>query len=492
MTSLFSALIAVILYLAVTLIIGLYSYRLDRKTPDDYFLADRRIGPFVLFFTLIATNFSAFFFLGFAGAGYRIGYSYYGMMAMGTAFVALAFYGIGRPVWKLGKTRGYITPPEMLGDLLNSKLLRLTVLLVMVVFTVPYLAIQPIGAGILLSTLTKNLIPYFPGAVLLTAIIVLYVFVGGMRSVVWTDVMQGMVMFFLMLLAVYIITGAFGGLGHANSVVRKIEPELFSHQGVGVFFTPQKWFSYIVLWFVCIPMFPQIFMRFFMAKKSSSLKLSAIAYPTVTAIWFICPVIIGIIGHIPFPGLEGKEADQILPMMLGAYAPPWLAGLIMVGAVAAFMSTMDSQLLTLSSMLTRDLYVAFFSRKASLPSQVIAGRVIVVIMAVIGLAIAWDPPASIFQIATATFTGLAVLFPTVVAALYWHRTSAAACIISIICGEALLVAILSGSIPHEWTLGFLPVIPILLVSTAILIAGSWLAAGFAVLFKKNKHNTSHR
>ncbi len=487
MTSLFSALIAVIFYLIVTLLIGLYGYRLDRKTPDDYFLADRRIGPFVLFFTLIATNFSAFFFLGFAGAGYRIGYSYYGMMATGTAFVALAFYLIGRPVWKLGKTRGYITPPEMLGDLLQSKLLRITVLLVMVVFTVPYLAIQPIGAGILLSSLTKDLIPYFPGAVLLTAIIVLYVFVGGMRSVVWTDVMQGVVMFFLMLLAVYIITGAFGGLGHANTVVRKIEPELFSHSGVEGFFTPQKWFSYIVLWFVCIPMFPQIFMRFFMAKQSSSLKLSAIAYPIVTAVWFICPVIIGIIGHIPFPGLEGKQADQILPMMLGAHAPPWLAGVIMVGAVAAFMSTMDSQLLTLSSMLTRDLYLPIFDRTAPLARQVIVGRVMVLLMAAVGLAIAWDPPASIFQIATGTFTGLAVLFPTVIAALYWRKTSALACVLSIIAGEAILAGLITGLIPREWTLGFLPVIPILLISSLIVVLGSYVAAGVKTVFGRKMH-----
>ena len=67
-----------------------------------------------LFLTLIATNFSAFFFLGFAGEGYRKGYAYYPMMALGTSFAAISFFIIGNKAWKLGKEKGYITPVEMI------------------------------------------------------------------------------------------------------------------------------------------------------------------------------------------------------------------------------------------------------------------------------------------------------------------------------------------------------------------------------------------
>ena len=90
-------------YLLITLLLGFAAWRVSTENPDDYFLADRGVGPLVLFFTLIATNFSAFFFLGFSGAGYRIGYSYYTMMGFGTALVALAFYFIGQKVWQFGK-----------------------------------------------------------------------------------------------------------------------------------------------------------------------------------------------------------------------------------------------------------------------------------------------------------------------------------------------------------------------------------------------------
>ena len=71
-------------------------------------------------------------------------------MAFGTGFMAIMFYIIGRKVWKLGKIKGYITPPELIGDIFNSKLLKIIFLFVMVIFTIPYLATQAIGAGLII------------------------------------------------------------------------------------------------------------------------------------------------------------------------------------------------------------------------------------------------------------------------------------------------------------------------------------------------------
>ena len=337
------------LYLVLTLAIGLFAYRQSQNTPDDYFLADRGIGPVVLFFTIISTNFSAFYFLGFAGAGYRIGYSYYGIMAFGTAIVGLTFYFVGSKAWALGKRHGYITPPELVGKQLAHAPLRLVYLTVMVLFTIPYLAIQPIGAGYLLEALTGGAIPFFWGAIILTTCMVLYVFLGGMRGIVLTDVLQGVLMLGLMVMAVSVIGKALGGISEANRQVFQLEPALFSREGVGEFFTPRRWFSFMLLFFFAVPMFPQVFMRFFIPKSPGALRTAAILYPLVTALLFIGPVLIGVLGHLRFPGLMGTESDQILPMMLNALVPPWLAALVMVGALAAFMSTMDSQLLALSS-----------------------------------------------------------------------------------------------------------------------------------------------
>jgi SSS family solute:Na+ symporter len=460
-------------YALLTLVISGYSLRNEKNTPEDYFLAGRRVGTFVLFFTLIATNFSAFFFLGFAGAGYRIGYSYYGTMAFGTAFVAVAFYLVGSRVWKAGQRHGYITPPELIGKTLNSRSLELLYLGVMVIFTLPYLALQPIGAGYIISNLTNGDIPYFVAASLVTGFIVLYVYLGGMRTVAWTDVLQGIMMFTLISAALFMVARGLGGLEQANARVLELEPGLFTPRGLHDYYTPGKWFSYSLLWFLSVPMFPHIFMRFFIPNSRAALHRTITIYPLVTAILFLFPITIGVLGHIDFPALEGKQVDQVLPMMLAAYTPYWFEALVMVGALAAFMSTMDSQLLALSSMLTRDVYQRGFRPTASHRAQVLTGRILVAVLALIGLALAWKPPATILEIATHAFTGLAVLFPTTIATLYWSSTRPGACMASILVGEALLLGYATDAIPAAWSFGFLPVVPILAVSTLVLVIGSF-------------------
>ena len=464
----------VAVYLSFTLWVGIAGYRRQENTPDDYFLAGRKIGSIVLFFTLIATNFSAFTFLGFSGAGYRIGISYYPMIAFGTALVALSFYVIGYRVWLLGKEKGFITPSELIEDRLPSKTLKLLFLAVMVIFTLPYLTLQPIGAGYLLENLTDGQIPYFAGATLLTLAIALYVSIGGMRSVALTDVLQGILMFVLMIVAVLTIAHSLGGLAQANRTVYELRPELFSRQGADNFFTKPKWFSYMLLWTLSVPMFPQMFMRFYIPKTPKSLKVSSVLYPLVTATMFICPVLIGMWGQIRFPDLAGKATDQILPMMLAEYTPIWVASLVMVGALAAFMSTMDSQLLALSSMLTRDIYIPLFRPTASLAEQTLVGRALIVFLAMIGLIIAYNPPDTIAAIATQAFTGLAVLFPTVIAALYGRNIHPLSCSISIIVGEVAVVGFQLGLIPQTFSFGFLPVVPIVALCSLIIVLGTML------------------
>ncbi len=146
-TTLISACLALVVYLLALLWLGTQSLGGQTNSADSYFLADRRLRAGVLFFTLIATNFSAFFFLGFAGAGYRIGIAYYPMMAFGTGLAALSFGSLGCRVRRLSADHGLITPSELIGHLLPGEGLRLLVLAVMVLFTLPYLALQPLGAG---------------------------------------------------------------------------------------------------------------------------------------------------------------------------------------------------------------------------------------------------------------------------------------------------------------------------------------------------------
>ncbi len=114
-----------ILYLTALIIVGVIASRKTGESPEDYFLANRTFGPVILFLTLAATNFSAFTFLGFAGAAYKLGFGQYGIMAAGTALMPIMFFILGRKIWRLGKKHGYMTPPELIDGQTKSYTLQL-------------------------------------------------------------------------------------------------------------------------------------------------------------------------------------------------------------------------------------------------------------------------------------------------------------------------------------------------------------------------------
>lgn len=460
--------IILITYIAIVFLGSLRGAKQNATTPEGYFLANRNLGTLALFFTILATNFSAFYFLGFAGEGYRIGYSYYVIMALGTGFACLSFFIIGTKVWQLGKEKGYITPAELIYHETGSQTLRWIYAIVMLVFTFPYLALQIVGAGYIIENITNNEIPYFTGALILTIFTILYVWIGGMRSVARTDLKQGLLMIFLMIAAVVIVGNSLGGITEANQKAFELQPELFSRIGKGEIYTPQKWFSLLIFWVFCIPMFPQIFMRFYIAKDVKQLKQSAILYGLIPLFISILPVMIGIWGHLSFPDLEGKTADQILPMMLVEHAPEWFGALVMTGALAAFMSTLDSQLLALSTITTRDFYLPFSGKKVDLEKQVQIGRICVVIFALVGLAIAAQPFDTIFDMGKLAFAGLSILFPVTLAVLRWGGVDHRFAIASIVVGESLLLSFYYKHLPSEWLMGFDSYIPILVVCFGIV------------------------
>ena len=140
----------------------------------------------------------------------------------------------------------------------------------------------------------------------------------------------------------------------------------------------------------------------------------------------------------------------------------------MVGALAAFMSTLDSQLLALSSMLSRDVYKRYWRPQASLAEQVRVGQLVVIALAVAGLVIALRPPEAILSLATHSFSGLALLFPMLVGSVYGLRWSSFGAMASVIAGEAVLLGLAIGLIPESVQGGFLPVIPALVTACAVL------------------------
>jgi SSS family solute:Na+ symporter len=448
-------------YFLIILCIGFIA-RTKLKSPQEtYFLADRQFGTLILLGTMVATNFSAFTVFGTSGAGYRDGYAFFPIMGFGTGFMALTFWILGRKIWQIGRDRGVVTPPELVRSLYQSPALSLLFAAVMIIFTIPYLAPQPMAAGYALEALIG--LPYVYGCLLVTVIIVLYTLRGGLRAVAWTDMFQGLMMFLLLLASLIIVANHHGGFVEAHQKLFSSHPQLFSRPGGAGKYTYGIWFSYIMLWFFCDPMFPQLFQRFFTAKNPKALSRTMLFYPFICTLVFFLPISVGVLGHLSFPDLAAKEADRILPMTLTLISGDFMAALVIAAGLAALMSTMDSQLLTMSSIFSRDILPLIRKTK---DQTSISGRIFVIFLSIAGLLLAMKPPATILQIATQTFTGLAVLFPTVLFGLYLKRVYSVAAMLSILAGEVVMLLFYF----KVWsTAGVLPVVWVMLAAFFVYI-----------------------
>ncbi|MFH1501548.1 MAG: sodium:solute symporter family protein [Candidatus Eisenbacteria bacterium] len=479
-------------YLVAILLVGALARRRSRGD-EAFFLAGRTLGPFVLLATMAATNFSGFTVLGFSGAGYRMGFAFYPVMAYGTALMAISFVIVGVPVWRLGRKLGLITPPELLAARHGSRPLSVTFGTAMAVFTLPYLAIQPMAAGYALEGILG--LPYEVGAAIVTALVLLYVLLGGMRAVARTDVLQGVAMTALLAAGLFVVARASGGFAAGLTRVASDSPAHFARPGAGGGLVLGVWASYMLLWFFADPMFPQLFQRFYAARGERAIVSTMVFYPIVTCVLFFFPVAIGVLGRLHLPELAGRGTDQVLPLLMDRLGGDWLSALAVAGLLGAIMSTMDSQLLTLGSIVERDLLgvrgrwdrrppdgdpghdaVSRDEGARTAPDWRVGlpARATVAVLAGVGYLLALRPPATILAIATETFAGLAVLFPSVLAAIYWRRASAVWSILSIVAGETVVVLYHFGLLPDA---GLLPAIPAVAVACGVILVGGWLPGG---------------
>ena len=460
------------IFLAGVGFLGIYGYKISQKTVEDYFAASRTLGTFVSLFTYFATLCSAFTFLGCAGWGYSKGLSWYGPIGVGTAFISINFYIFGYRVWLLGKKYGYLSPPELIRDRYGKEL-QIIYSIVMLIFVLPYLAVQAMGAGYILEEISRGAIPYVAGAGIITIFMIILT-LGGMRSVAWTDALMGIMMLSCLFIAFVLVAYKAGGLPQVVSKLIRESPAHLSRPGIGNFFTPGIWFGFLLLWVLADPLMPQLWTRMYAVKNAEVIKRMMFLFPLVCLAVFFFPVWIGTMGSTVIHGLKGPAVDRILPQLMVRFAPPWLVAIVLAGSLAALISTADSQALALSSILTRDIYASFINKTSSTTRQVIVARIILVTLFLFGFLIALKPVSSLVAITTSAFTGIGVLYPATLAALYWKRANRWGAISSIISGEVFSMLLIYKVLPSSFNLGSLPIFPGIILGLITLIVVSYL------------------
>ncbi len=461
----------ILIYVALVLFIGIFSHKLFRGTGEDYFVATRTIGPFVLFMSLFGTHMTSFSILGASGEAYHQGIGVFALMASSSALVTpCVFFFIGTRVWSVGKKHGYLTQIQYFRERWNSSGLGLLLFVVLNLLLIPYLLIGVQGGGLTLNQMTNGEVPQWLGGLGVCLVILIYVTYGGMRGTAWVNTFQTLVFMVCGGLAFLVIVKDMGGLSHAMEMVAEQNPDLLGRER---YIQPLQLLTY-----TCIPlsagMFPHLFIHWLTARTASAFRYTIILYPVAIALVWIPSVLLGVVGTLDFPALKGAAANSVLIRLIEMHAPTFLAGLLAAGVVSSVMNSLDSQSLAIGSMFTQDIVRHYgFHDRMTEKQQVFFGRLFVGLVLLIAFAISLISNRSIFKVGVLAFTGFAALLPIIVAALYWKRSTkegAYACVLTVV--VLWIYFLVKTSSSDNYTVGgtgVMPVAVILAASTAALV-----------------------
>lgn len=417
--------------------IAYYASKKDKKNIKDFATASSSLGVFVLTLTFSATYHSSYAFLGAGGFLYNNGIGWW-VNGIWTVFPGILFWIIGRRFWYLGKTRGYISMSQYISDVYENKTIGLVVTVIALIFTVPYVAMQAIGSGYIFQTISGGKLSYAFGTIIFFAIMIILVWMGGMKGVAITDAAQGVFMWVGMVIGSYLIIKTnFGSVSSAFQNVYEHMPALLTLPGPKGVVTPADWVSRWTVITIGMMMFPHVTLRFFSGKSLKVLKWSSVFSAIyLTSIYVFLPAV-GMAGNILMPNLESP--DTVFPELLLRYTPVIFAALVISGALAASMSTGDSQLHAVSTMVSTDIYKTYIRPEADEYKQYKAAKVATLIFGFCSVIVALMRPGLISDILALANGGVAALAPAMLGGVFWKRSTPVAALSSILAGEMVML-----------------------------------------------------
>ncbi|MEX2572490.1 MAG: sodium:solute symporter family protein [Gemmatimonadota bacterium] len=402
---------------------------------SEYFLAGRKLGGLVAALTYSATTYSAFMLIGLAGLTYQGGVGALGFELIYLAGLSLVVF-FGPRFWRVGHAYDYVTPAEMLGDRYESRLVAVVVAVVSCIFLIPYSAVQLMGIGYLLEGLTEGGVSFIAGVTVAAVLAVAWAYLAGLRSVAWTDSLQSLVMIVSAVAVLVLVVRALGGPGAFAATLERDHAEWLTVPGPGYFDLP-TFIGLSLPWFFFSISNPQVSQRLFVPASLASMRVMVLGFLVFGFVYTLVSIVWGFSALVMFPGLENP--DLATPTLLSSgVVPPLLALMVMLGITAAAISTVDSILLTLSSMVSRDLY-GNLRRDGTEQRQLLAARLVIPFIAVLAFLFARLRLDLIAVLSVASSAGLLVMVPTIIGAFYWRRGSAAGAMLSIVTGAVVVM-----------------------------------------------------
>ncbi|AKB25181.1 Sodium/proline symporter [Methanosarcina sp. MTP4] len=445
--------VIVLLYLMVIFYLGWLGYK-KTKDIDDYMIAGRKIHSYILALSYGATFISTSAIVGFGGAAGALGMGLLWLTFM-NVFVGIfvAFVLFGSRTRRIGRNLNAVTFPELLGKRFQSRFIQGFSGILIGLFMPLYAGIVLIGAARFLETALG--INYDVAVLIFTIIIAAYVITGGLIAVMYTDALQGTLMFVGMGILMVLTYSKLGGVAEAHRMLTDMAPlvpEALAKGGhlgwtaMPALGSPIWWtlVSTLVLGVgVGVLAQPQLAVRFMTVKDDRALNRAILVGGPFIFMMTGVAFTVGALSNAYFYKTQGLislavakgNTDLIIPEYINSSMPDVFVMLFMLTLLAAAMSTLSSQFHTMGTAIGHDFYREYI-KKGEYGKAVTVTKLGIAITILISVILAYILPISIIARATAIFFGLcaAAFLPMYSGALFWKRMTKEGAIASLLVG----------------------------------------------------------
>ena len=437
---------------------------------EKYYLADRRVSGIVLAITLMSTYGSASTFLGGPGVAYKLGYGWVLLAVIQVVTGYFVLLVLAKKFKNAAQKINAITISDYLRNRYESKLVAFISTLAMIVFLIAAMSAQWVGGAKLLAAFMG--IEYKTGIVLISVIIIFCVVFGGLKNILITDMIQGLIMIFSTIILLFAVINYGGGIDQITTNLININEKIITPFGATGSLTPSYVSSFWVLVGVGVIGIPQIAINSMLYKNKRSLKQSIIVGSIVIFIVMFGVHLIGVMARGVFPDI--KDYDSVIPIITLKVLPWYLAALVLAAPMAAIITTVNAQFLLISSALVKDL---LFNSKVvkekitgkKIPIFVYGVNILVILLIML---LSMRPPSLIVNVNLFAFGGLEVTFLwPILLGLYWKKAEKYGALSSIVVG--LISYILVKTV---YVIKFIePVVISLLISFVVFVIVSIVA-----------------
>ena len=429
-------LITFVAYLTLILFLGIKAYKRTHSL-DDYILGGRKLGWVVTALSVGASDMSGWLLLGLPGAIYFSGLSeiWIGIGLLLGAYCNWLFVSKRLRIYSQHANNS-LTLPDYLENRFNdtTRVLRLVSAFVILLFFTFYTASGLVGGAILFENSFG--LQYSSALIFGGLIIVGYTFIGGFLAVAWTDAVQAVLMLLALLVAPTVVILTSGGTEVVWQQMRAVNPqstELFSDMTLIGFLS-------LIAWGLGYVGQPHILARFMAVENPQKL----VAARRIAMVWMVLVLLgsisTGLAGIAYFADKPLENPETVFIALSQQLFNPWVAGVITAAILSAIMSTIDSQLLVSSSVISEDFYRVFVRPNATEKELLIVSRAAVIAIALLAMVIASDRESRVLDLVSYAWAGFGAAFgPVIVFSLFWRKMTAASAIVGMIVGGVTVV-----------------------------------------------------